>query len=126
VGLLLRAMLGLMLLRLLVPPGCCLCQASAPAARALAALAGKELPEAIPEPPEEENHHDGCPASFVSTGMGLRPATVQVMPPAFLGLAPVQADTAEPLDAMAALTHAPDPEPPPSIPLFVRYRALRW
>jgi hypothetical protein len=124
VGLLSQAMLGMMILRLLVPPGCCLCQLKSPAAEVLASLVGKALPPALPEPPEDENHHDGCPASFVSTGLGLRPAAVTVLPPGFLDLPTPTADLpTAPVELLAPLTQLA--ESPASQPLFVQHCALR-
>jgi hypothetical protein len=72
VAILTRVLFILLTLRLLVPPGMCLCKLSSPASRLLASVLGNDLP-----PPEGEtddhHHHDGCPASPLSTAMGLRP-----------------------------------------------------
>jgi hypothetical protein len=73
----------LLTIRLLLPPGICVCQWHSPAARYLASLfnTGKEIP---PPPPaeNEDDHEPGCPASKLAAGMGLRPATQPIMPPA--------------------------------------------
>jgi hypothetical protein len=69
--------------RLLLPPGICVCQWHSPAARMLVQLFGgtKEVP---PSPPveNEDDHEPGCPASKLAAGMGLRPASP---PPLTLG-----------------------------------------
>jgi hypothetical protein len=69
--------LGLVLIgvRLLVPPCVCLCQLTAPAARFVAGLLGSDLPP--PEPEDPDHHHDGCPASKLSVGLGVPPASGQ-------------------------------------------------
>jgi hypothetical protein len=78
-----RLLFVLLTLRLLLPPGICVCQWHSPAARMLAGLfkTGKEVP---PSPPaeQEDDHEPGCPASKLAAGMGLRPASPPPLPPA--------------------------------------------
>lgn len=78
-----RILFVLLTLRLLLPPGICVCQWHSPAARILAGLfkTGKEVP---PSPPaeNEDDHEPGCPASKLAAGMGLRPAAQPPLPPA--------------------------------------------
>ena len=66
----------LLTIRLLLPPGICVCQWHSPAARMLVHFFGgtKEVP---PPPPveNEDDHEPGCPASKLAAGMGLRPAS---------------------------------------------------
>jgi hypothetical protein len=75
----------LLTIRLLLPPGICVCQWHSPAARFVVSLlnTGKEVP---PPPPEEkeDDHEPGCPASKLAAGMGLRPASPPALPPAAL------------------------------------------
>jgi hypothetical protein len=63
---------SLMVLRLLMPPGICVCKLSSPVLRLLAVVQDKALP---PEPVQEDDddHNPGCPASFLSVGMGVAP-----------------------------------------------------
>src|SRR5262249_3294448 len=68
----LRILFVLLPLRLLVPPGICLCKLSSPASRFLAGTLGAEP---VPVPVEHDDHHeDGCPVSSLNEAMGLRPA----------------------------------------------------
>jgi hypothetical protein len=61
-------------LRLLMPPGICVCKLSSPALRWFALLNGQEQPSVPAEPAEEEDDHaPGCPASYLSQGMGVAP-----------------------------------------------------
>jgi hypothetical protein len=72
----------LLTIRLLLPPGICVCQWHSPAARFIVGLlnTGKEVPP--PPPPEKEDDHEpGCPASKLAAGMGLRPASQPPLPP---------------------------------------------
>jgi hypothetical protein len=62
----------LITLRLLMPPGICVCKLSTPASRLLAAACGSELP-AIPTEESDDDHDPGCPASYLSQGLGVAP-----------------------------------------------------
>jgi hypothetical protein len=72
----------LLTMRLLLPPGICVCQWHSPAARFIVSLfnTGKEVP---PSPPveTEDDHEPGCPASKLAAGMGLRPVVPPILPP---------------------------------------------
>jgi hypothetical protein len=72
-----RLCLVLIGVRLLVPPCVCLCQMTAPAARLVAGLLGRELPPAEPE--DHDHHHEGCPMSKLSVGMGVPPASAPLL-----------------------------------------------
>ena len=66
-----RALLVLIVARLLLPPGICVCKLSSPAARLLVHALGGEAP--APQP-DDHDHLPGCPASDLAQGMGLQPA----------------------------------------------------
>jgi hypothetical protein len=72
----------LMTARLLLPPGICICQSSAATARLLAEFlrTGMAVPTPEAEEDDRDDHAPGCPASKLSTGMGLLPATVLSTP----------------------------------------------
>lgn len=55
--------LALLSIRLMVPPGVCLCH-----------LAGEAHEQ-------HEGHHDGCPASGLGPALGLQPASPDLAPP---------------------------------------------
>ena len=78
-----QTLLVLLTIRLLMPPGICVCQWHSPAARMIVGWlkTGTEVP---PSPPEEkeDDHEPGCPASKLAAGMGLRPASPPPLPPA--------------------------------------------
>jgi len=75
VSILYRLLLVLMTVRLLLPPGVCICKMQAPAARFLILLFHSNRP--IPVDEHDDDHHaDGCPASKNSVGLGLRPVHV--------------------------------------------------
>jgi hypothetical protein len=64
----------LITLRLLMPPGICVCKLSSPASRLLAAALGAELPPPPPPPTHTTDDHDpGCPASPLAEGLGVAP-----------------------------------------------------
>jgi hypothetical protein len=78
-----RTLFVLLTIRLMLPPGICVCQWHSPAARFVVGLlnTGREVP---PSPPveKEDDHEPGCPASKLAAGMGLRPASPAPLPPA--------------------------------------------
>jgi hypothetical protein len=119
-----RVLFALMTLRLLLPPGICVCKWNSPAARILADLmqTGKDIPP--PEPEDENNDAPGCPASPFAAGMGLRPAPP---PPLFLDPAletpPLLAVTPSVL-RLAPATAEPSSEPPEDA-LYLTLRTLR-
>jgi hypothetical protein len=71
----------LMAIRLLMPPGICVCKLNSPAARTLAQLLGlkRDVPPAENDP-NPDDHDPGCPASSLSAALGLRPPS-EPMPP---------------------------------------------
>lgn len=75
-----RILLVLLTIRLLMPPGICICQLTSTASNYLANVLGTETPAPIEE---DDDHAPGCPASILSTGMGVSPpAGPLVFPPA--------------------------------------------
>jgi hypothetical protein len=64
-------------LRLLMPPGVCLCKLSSPAVRLLSLALGGDPPASVPEHDDHE-HHPGCPASGLTEGLGVQPASAQL------------------------------------------------
>jgi hypothetical protein len=119
-----RILFVLMTLRLLLPPGICVCKWNSPAARILVDLfqTGKDIPP--PEPEDPNSDAPGCPASPFAVGMGLRPASP---PPLFLGPAfetpPLLEVTAPDLSITAAAAE-PLSEPPEDA-LYLTLRTLR-
>jgi hypothetical protein len=78
----LRAILMVLIaLRLLMPPGICVCKWNSPAARLLASLWQSERPLPIEPEPDDDDHAPGCPASPLAAGMGVKPATTPFLPP---------------------------------------------
>jgi hypothetical protein len=64
----------LITLRLLLPPGICVCKLSSPASRLLAAALGAKLPPPPPPPSHtDDDHSPGCPASSLAEGLGVAP-----------------------------------------------------
>jgi hypothetical protein len=84
----------LMSLRLLAPPGICLCKSTAPV---VLWLGGEPVTE---EPSRDDDHEPGCPASPLSAGMYLKPSDVPTFPP-------------------LTFDHPPQPESPPGAPLLI-------
>jgi hypothetical protein len=73
----------LTLLRLLLPPGICVCKLTSPAARLLTTLLATKPPVLPPSPSTEpeDDHAPGCPASFLSLGLYVKPAEAPARPP---------------------------------------------
>jgi hypothetical protein len=63
----------LMTIRLLLPPGICICTLNAGGARLLAMVLGSEMPATLPDNHDEGDHAPGCPASALSWGLGVSP-----------------------------------------------------
>ena len=82
-----RILILLIGLRLLLPPGICVCKLSTPAAVAVARVVGGNLPAPVPE--DHDDHHPGCPASVLSLGLGLKPAPPVLDAPAIVFFAPM-------------------------------------
>jgi hypothetical protein len=66
----------LITLRLLMPPGICVCQAASPAGKMLANLLHNDAPQ--PDP-FDDDHNPGCPASIFSSGLGVFPTPVPAL-----------------------------------------------
>jgi hypothetical protein len=77
-------LMALMVVRLLMPPGICVCKLNSPAARLLVRLL--QLDREVPPPPEEvfdaDDHAPGCPCSPLAAGMGVKPTAELPPPPA--------------------------------------------
>jgi hypothetical protein len=114
----------LIALRLLMPPGLCICKLSSPVLRAIAITRGQE-PPAPPSPADDDDHHPGCPASFLSVGMG-------VAPPPGPGPLVLPLTGAVSIDDPLTLCSCCDPVPPSdgvpiaAQPLYVAHCALRF
>lgn len=67
-----RLLVLLIIARILVPPCMCLCTLEAPASRAVAWVLGTDEPD-LPHEGRDHDHHPGCPASYLSLGLGLKP-----------------------------------------------------
>ncbi len=112
----------LIIARILVPPCMCLCKLEAPAARAVAWVFGTDAPD-LPHEEDDHDHHPGCPASYLSLGLGLKPMPFEEPEPPFLSLPSYTPS----LPAMTTLL-APDSirstSFPADPPLYVSYCAL--
>ena len=102
-----KALVALMALRLLMPPGICACKLSSPAARLLADFfqTARSLPTA-PDGEEDDDHAPGCPASPLAVAMGLMPASHPVLPPDLTLERPPALEEAE----LALCVNLPPPE----------------
>lgn len=116
-----RLLVLLIVVRILVPPCMCLCKLEAPAARAIAWVFGTEVPDG-PIDDHDHDHHPGCPASYLSLGLGLKPMPFIEPPPSPLSLpAPsafLPATTLVVPVSITAMIFAADP------PLYVSHCAL--
>jgi hypothetical protein len=79
VTVLLRSLLVLMAVRVLLPPGICICRYDAAAGRLLGSWLNVSLP-ALPAPVEDDDddHEPGCPCSPLAAALGLIPAAVTI------------------------------------------------
>ena len=111
----------LITVRLLMPPGICICQWSSPAARLLIAACGQELP--VKDLPDDDDHHPGCPACFLAIGMGVAPPS---------GPGPIElpltgltcGETSVSITSSNDLFPLPEAIPLPAAPLYVEQCAL--
>lgn len=76
-----RFLLLLLMVRLLLPPGICLCHDNSPASRLILDLLNPDRPQSSTSCEEDEDHDPGCPGSPLATGMGLKLPLVAVFPP---------------------------------------------
>ena len=79
-----RLLILLIVARICVPPGMCLCKLEAPASRAVSWLLGTDERDMPRDDHHDDDHHPGCPASYLSLGLGLRPIPFIEPPPLFL------------------------------------------
>ncbi len=75
-----RFLLLVLLLRLLLPPGICLCHDNSPATRLVLSLLDPSRPLPPAAPVEDDDHDPGCPGSVLATGMGLKLPLVALLP----------------------------------------------
>src|SRR5436190_24201005 len=99
-----------------MPPGICACQHSSAAARLFT--------EPVSEPPEENDEHTpGCPASFLSTGMGVSPpggpGTIDLPPAGALSTHAINPHHPSPISAIDSR-----PTSPEDIPLYLALSLL--
>ena len=80
-----RLLVLLIIARILVPPCMCLCKLQTPACRAVAWVVGTDAPD-LPHEEDDHDHHPGCPASYLSLGLGLKPMPFEEPQPLFLSL----------------------------------------
>jgi hypothetical protein len=101
----------LLTVRLLMPPGVCICKLSSPATRMLAAALGSEAPASEPE--DDNDHSPGCPASPLAAGLGVAPPSGPGKVALALNLVSVLPDLPS-LDAVQAVCPADTLPPEPS------------
>jgi hypothetical protein len=114
----------LMAARLLMPPGICACKWSSPAARFLVAIlqTGQQVP-AEPER-DDDDHAPGCPASPLAAGMGVKPPSEPLLPPAPSVDPPPPFESAQPSPSTGTDSAAPRALDPSPAPLYLTLRAL--
>jgi len=119
-----RAILMVLItIRLLMPPGICVCKLNSPAARFLVALlkSDKQVPN---EEERDDDHAPGCPASPLATGMGVKPPAISLLPP------DLSLDPLPPLESTPMISSPWGDSPShgrfdhPQDPLYLTLRAL--
>jgi hypothetical protein len=91
VTILLRILYLLIFVRVMAPPGICLCKLTAPLAYS---LSGQPVPAQPAEP--DNDHEPGCPASPLAAAMGLRaPQLTAPLPDLSLETPPAPPDLSE-------------------------------
>ena len=117
-----RLLVLLIIARILVPPCMCLCKLQAPASRAVAWVFGKEASD-LPHEEDDHDHYPGCPASYLSLGLGLKPMPfLEPEPsvsslPSYTPFLPATTTILAP-DSVRAMSFPADP------PLYVSHCAL--
>jgi hypothetical protein len=120
----------LITLRLLMPPGICVCKWSSPAARFLAAARGAKLPAPPPPPTHaDDDHAPGCPASSLAEGLGVAPPSgpgplISLLRMGVAFLPAPDADGGQAVHAVTAQFPAPCPLSSGAAPLYVAHCAL--
>ena len=122
----LRAILMVLIgIRLLMPPGICVCKWSSPASRYLAALLLLERPVPIEEHREDDDDHaPGCPASPLAAGMGVKPATTPLLPPSLSLDPPPPLESTQPFFAVNSVQASAVRLDSSQDPLYLTLRAL--
>jgi len=114
----------LIAIRLLMPPGICVCKWSSPAARFLVALLQSDRQVPIEQERDDDDHDAGCPASPLATGMGVKPPSVPLLPPG-LSLDPSPSlESTQSASSICADTVSPGRFDHPQDPLYLTLRAL--
>jgi hypothetical protein len=120
-----RLLFVLITLRVLLPPGICICTWTAPAARLLAVCLATDAPVSAPATEHEDDHAPGCPASIFSTGLGVKPpAGPFVLPPDLAGLVPTDPAATAPGTALPLPLAFPSDCLPPAEGLYLTLCAL--
>ena len=119
-----RMLFVLIGLRLLMPPGICACKQSGPAADLLVQALGKQAPPRPAPPQKDDDHAPGCPASYLSQGLGVAPppgpGALDPGPGQLLAPAPTA-----PAALIAHFTLPPEPHArPPGEALYLAHCAL--
>lgn len=99
----------LMTLRLLLPPGICICKLTSPVSRAAVLLLGGQ-PNGDPVDLEDD-HHPGCPASHLDSGLGVQPAGPGPLDPGSLGHRTIETELLFSIPSLADLPSPPSQPP---------------
>ncbi len=114
----------LIAIRLLMPPGICVCKWSSPAARLLVALLQSERPIPVEEERDDDDHAPGCPASPLAVGMGVKPSTQPLLPPGLSLDPPPPLESIPSFPAVCSDAETSGRFDPPPSPLYLTLRAL--
>src|SRR5579884_593475 len=86
----------LIAVRLMMPPGICVCKWRSPAARFLVSLLQSERQVPVEEERDDDDHAPGCPASPLAAGMGVKPPSEPLLPPSLSLDPPPPLESAQP------------------------------
>ncbi len=114
----------LITIRLLMPPGICVCKWNSPAARFLVALLNTDREVPVEEDREDDDHAPGCPASPLAVGMGVKPSAEPPLPPGLSLDPPPPLKSAQPFSSLHADTMISVRFDSPQNPLYLTLRAL--
>ncbi len=109
-------------IRMLMPPGICVCKWNSPAARFLVALwqSDRQVPA---EEERDDDDSPGCPASPLAVGMGVKPPSEPLLPP-HLSLDPPPSESTQPFSSVWSDAVDSVRFDHPSSPLYVTLRIL--
>ena len=110
-------------IRMLMPPGICVCKWNSPAARFLVALwqSDRQVPA---QEDREDDDAPGCPASPLAVGMGVKPPSEPLLPPDLSLDPPPPTESAQPFFSVWTDIAASAPSNHSHSPLYVTLRAL--